>query len=194
MNNCIKRGKILTAAFLMILVATSSSWAINLSFSPEYVQKQVSDSLSVDLMVSGLEETNLAGFDLTVNFDDTILSFLGYSLGDGLGESMDLSGGDSGAGMFHIGEASLEWDLGFQPDSFSLATLSFEGIAEGLSDLFLSDVTLADDWGNSLQASLGNGSVLIGNTSAVPEPTTMTLFGLGLILMAGINRNMNRKA
>jgi len=78
-----------------------------------------------------------------------------------------------------------------QPDSFTLATISFTGISGGNSDLFFSNVLLADDlWPvGSLDATLGTGSV---DVAPVPEPATMLLFATGLAGFAGLRRKFKK--
>ena len=101
-------------------------------------------------------------------------------------EAMDLSFGNN------LVEVSCLWDFSLQPDSFTLASLSFIGISGGHSDLLFSNVLLSDDsWpAGSLDAILGTGSVDVA--APVPEPATLLLFGTGLAGLAGFRKKFKK--
>jgi len=181
MNRFTKKFLVLISIFCSILFLNTHVWAISLSFSPSTAEINIGGSIDVDLIISGLENDDLGYFEFDINFDDSILGFNSYSLGNGLGniaagDADDWSAGDLGGGTINLIEISYLLDLSFQSDSFSLATLSFTGVGLGSSPLSYSNIVLGDDWGGALSADTIDGSI-----DVVPEPATLLLFGIGFI-------------
>jgi hypothetical protein len=73
--------------------------------------------------------------------------------------------------------------------AFTLATFSFNTIAAGNSALSLTLNALGDANGDSLSATLQNGTI---NVTTVPEPATWLLFGVGLLAMFGMSRRSSQ--
>ena len=73
-----------------------------------------------------------------------------------------------------------------QAPDFILAKLSFDAIGAGTSSLTFSGVTLGDANGDPLTADLGTGSVTVESavSAAVPEPSSIILVALGLLMLA----------
>ena len=159
----------------MALILPVSAGAVSIAFNPTDTDAKAGDMFNIDIVISDLDVADLGGFDFNVLYDATILKFDDYELGSGLGdidlfEALNWSMGDpANSGTIHLSELSMLWDLSFQEDSFTLATLTFEGLSEGKSDLAFSNLTLSDDWGDSIHAEVGSGSVTI---DPVPEPST----------------------
>lgn len=168
-----------------------------IGFSPSNQNTSIGGSVSVDLVVSDLGDDILTGFDLSVLFDDSLLSFESFEFGTdcggfscldvlGLGSIQDAV--DWGFGEVEVFELSFDFDEDlelFQPDSFVLGTFVFGGLEIGVSalDIFVWDVAGAyvfdDDLGYEVASSLAvdaqSGSI------EVPEPGTMLLFLSGLL-------------
>ena len=181
--------KILSGLFLFIFLIfgfNSHASAALLYFTPNASVISTGDMVNIDIMISGLEEsTDIGTFDFNINYDDSILVYNSYILGNGLGvipdDTEDWSLGDLGGGIINIAELSDLDDLSFQPDEFTLATITFTGNTVGTSALSFSAIDLGDTWGAPVEFSQNDGSIQV-----VPIPASLYLLGSGMLFL--INR------
>lgn len=73
---------------------------------------------------------------------------------------------------------------GLQPDSFLLATLTFNGASAGTSQLGFGAVVLSDALGNVI----ANPTLVPASITVVPLPAAIWLFGSGVLGLIGIAR------
>lgn len=198
----ITRIKTLLAALAIVAFAQAPvSHAALLSLQPDTGIASNGDTVSFELFVSGLGNfgpDSLGGFDLSVSYDASVLSFADYSLGHFLGDlggftALDVSGGDSG-GAVNLAEISLLLPASLdalQPDTFLLASLSFDvvNLAPGTTTSLdiVGGAVLSDAAGAALPASTGRGATI----GAAPLPGTLLLI-LGGLLGWRASRNMNK--
>ena len=173
------------ALLTVLLMQTPVAHATLIALQPSSTYATTGDSISLDLVVSGLGSfgpDSLGAFDISVGYDPGVLSFTGYSLGNFLGnialaEAIDSSWGNLGNAV-NVAEVSLLSAIGLdtlQPGTFTLATLNFNvtNLAVGAETQLsvLSGPVLADAFGAPLSAtSTGPASV-----SAVSVPGTAFL-------------------
>jgi hypothetical protein len=173
------------ALLSVLLMQTPVAHAALIALQPSSTYATTGDSISLDLVVSGLGNfgpDSLGAFDISVGYDPGALSFTSYSLGNFLGnialaEAIDSSSGNLGSAV-NLAEVSLLSVIGLdtlQPGAFTLATLNFNvtnlavGTVTQLS--VLSGPVLADAFGAPLSAtSTGPASV-----AAVSVPGTAFL-------------------
>lgn len=191
------RAAVLAFATALALAPSGPARAILLGLDPASQTVGIGDPVQVDLNVSGLGDLSapsLGAWDVDVGFDPTILGFTGATFST----ELDLFGFGSLNGAFDLGgvvdifEVSLDLpsDLdSLQTGAFTLATLSFDALAAGVSALSLSVDDLGDSLGDRLVADQVSGaSVTVTAPVTVPEPGTLALFGLGLVGLAALRR------
>ena len=184
---------------LPLLLFPATSQAISINFNPLTQNIPLGSSFDVDIVVSGLEAVSpneiVSAYDLQVSYDESLLSTTGFSFG------FFLNGGDSflsfqdvdlsNSGIVNLSELSLLFDFELdplQPDSILLATLRFYALGPGTSSLtFIPDPTFGVDVkglnDQILPLSFNSASVTVVS-QAVPEPSTLLLFGVGLVFLA----------
>jgi hypothetical protein len=175
----------LLALLAVLFVQAPMAHSAFIGFQPNPVYANTGDSISLDLIISGLGEftsDTLGAFDISVGFDNSALSFSSYNLGGllgdvGLAEALDASTGALG-GTVDLAEVSLLSNLALdalQPSSFILATLNFDviNLAAGMTTQLsvLQGAVLGDVYGGSL-AVAGTGSASV---EAIPVPSTLLL-------------------
>ncbi len=179
-----KKRILILMSILIAISAAQASAGVVVSVDPVSQQAEVDDAVSVNLTISGLDLLDISAFDFDVAYDDSILAFVGYSFGNELGdiallEAEDISSGDLGNGVIDLSEFSYLFDLSFQGDSITVATLNFTAAAEGVSGISVTVDELGDESGDPVvDYIVGNGTV-----NVVPEPATilLSLAGLGFI-------------
>lgn len=182
-----------------LLFASIANANVILSLNPSTQDSTIGGVISVTVMVDGLGNFNpvsLSAFDLNIGFDTSALSFVGYTMFDGLGvastdfwdfssEAYDSSAGEVAPGLVHIGELSRLFALGddalwaFQPGSFALAELFFSVNSEVTSAISFVAAQLFDASGTADQIDITG----VNDTSVtgVPAPATLSLMGLALL-------------
>ncbi len=195
-----------SSTVLFFLFTTSSNATPILSISPETQTVSTGATVLFDVNITGLATgIALGAFDLNINFDSTLLSFNTMAFGDPLLRGIDqldpLNLGDSlslstpSFGLVNLIDTSL-YDqatlIAAQGSSFTLAVLSFNTLASGISPITLSINSLSNVNATTIQAAIQSGSVTIAdhpilNTeklNTVPEPATFLLLTLsGLVFL-----------
>lgn len=152
---------------------------------------QSNQSVNLSIVISGLDSgaaPSLSSYDFDVSFDPNKLSFASASFGDStLGNQLDLYGFGSNPttaqvtqpGILNLSELSFDsiTDLhDQQASSFTLATVSFNFIEYGNSDVNFTVNSLGDAEGNALYANNPLISIPV-----VPEQPVFLMMLTGLI-------------
>ena len=183
---------------LVLLGLGMQAHATVISFVPSDQNTSVGNTVSVDLVISDLGADFVSTFDLSIFFDDTIISFESFVFGSDCGgfSCLDVMGFDAniedvidwGGGEVEVAEVSFDFDEDLdllQPDEFVLGTFVFSGLNIGVSALdifvwevggaFVFDETLGFFVASSLDVDVVGGSI------EVPEPGTLLLLMSGLL-------------
>jgi hypothetical protein len=184
----------LAVVLLAFMAQANLAHATLLSLQPDTTVAGNGETVSLDLIVSGLGNfgpDSLGAFDVSVAYDTAVLSFAGYTLNNLLGDldlflAIDASGGASG-GAVNVAEVSLLSAVSLnalQPGEFLLASLSFDvlDLAGGASTQLSIQrgALLADATGSALQFSSAAPATVAGRVS-VPLPGTLLLVLGGLV-------------
>jgi hypothetical protein len=175
----------------LLLLSPSLGETVTLSINPGVTTIDMGQTFNVEIRINELEDIDLGVFDFNVLYDSSILNFTTYTLGTGLGDigvgdALDLSFGDDAAGTINLAELSLLSDLSTQENTILLATLSFNALTAGNSNLAFGGIILGDFFGDPIVSNFVNGNVVVN--APVPEPSTILLFGAGLAGLAAVGR------
>lgn len=181
--------KIIHSLLLAALLAAGVAQAQTVTPVPSSPTVMPGDLFTVDLVVSGLGDTpssTLGAFDLDFVYEPALLRFYGVVFGDGLdvldlGSLFSVSSSPGLISIFQTSFDSIDDLVALQPNSFTLATLSFKAIGQGISPLELFVNAFGDAQATSMPVEPGAGSV-----TSVPEPEAWALMlaGLGLTVVA----------
>lgn len=198
--------KLSFALFMSILALGGPARAAIISFSPSNTTIMVGNQGTVDITVSGLETGEaVGGFDLNVVFDPALLVLNQVNFGSALGMvNIDqFTSSIFGLGRIDFAAVSLADEstlLGLQIGTFMLAQLVFDSVGSGTSKIMFDAFTppgllLSDQFGNAIAITANNeATVRVDPAVAVPEPTTLPLLVLGILLIVGRNGRTARRA
>lgn len=155
MKNLNKKIQLLLAIFVGVVSADIQAAIIN--FTPNTQTVVLGDTVTVDVSISENNTTSkIAGFDLFMNFNSTLLSLSNVVFGTGL----DLLGLGSlqddvliSDGLVEVAETSFDSrdDLfALQPEEFVLFSLVFNTISTGTTNVALADQDLLTDPAKSM--------------------------------------------
>ena len=171
--------KNMLAAVILAAMATTAASAATLSLVPSTTSPAVGGVVSFNVLVSGI--TDLYGFQYSLNFNPAVFKAVSGTEGSFLaaGGSTYFSPGtiDNTAGKISFVFDTLLGPTTGVSGSGVLETLSFNVAATGSSTFTFSDVLFL----NSANADIAMTTTpLTLNVSAVPEPATYAMMGLGI--------------
>ena len=151
---------------------------------------EVGGAASVEVWVNGLNDEFVGAYDLTIDFDPLLVSFLSVDFGAGLDGPLDslqlVTAGTGNTNLYEVSFSGLFNQDGFT--AFRLFTLNFNTLAAGTSTFSFGTTLVSDALGGELLLSQLIGSSLTINPSTpsanVPEPAGTALLALGLLGLA----------
>ena len=182
----------LIAALLAGGAVLPADAAVILSVSPASQTVSLGGQVSIDVLISGLEDGGLdeivAAYDLSLSFDASILSYSSGTFFDLVDippvPDFSMTGVISWNSASFLDDATLQAQQG---NTVTLGTLVFDTLSTGTSPLTFTydDVTGLNS--DLLDYSVSNGSATVA-AAAAPAPQTALLLGLGALGMLAARR------
>lgn len=143
---------------------------IGVSVSPATANSNVGSTVVIDIMAGGSED--LFGFQFNMEYDDSVLSYQGVSVGpfleqDGYSTNC-LSPSTSTAGQINnyactrLRKSPEITPVGVTGDGL-LAKVTFSAISSGTSTITLTNVKLADSSAREVEPDVHNGQVIVSS-------------------------------
>lgn len=195
--------------FLALAFTAFPVWAVSLSLVPSATPINPGAQITVDVNIADLGNfgpDSLGAFLIEVTFDPSVLTFSGETYGSLLGDVDPIAFETDIVTTVGVGSVSFE-EISFlsalaldaiQPASFTLVSLSFSSNMAGMTTLGFGAVDLSDAGfpANTIFPDpLTTASVTVESATqppAVPEPSTIFLFGTGLLGLAAWRFKTNR--
>lgn len=170
---------------LFTLIFSLQAQAALLTVKLDRDQFVAGEDVIADIWVSELTGP-LAGFELSLWFDNSVFNFNQLTFGDKLNPLDQLLQGWSVNGnILNFYESSFDYDYELserQGLGFMLASINFTALKGGIFDLKLDSFLLVDTDGNEFNASLIK--VVDATGTVVPAPATALLLLPALLLLA----------
>jgi hypothetical protein len=191
----------LVLALSALVLAAPASGAILIRFNPSSSHIAVGDTVNVEMTISGLDDEILSAFDINLLFNSLILNNFAVTHDavphfGGLGNSyFDTDFGAGNTGVID-GSLLLDDELLGQAHACTVLSFSFQGLIDGFSLLGLGpDLDFERNFVGlnfaSLTVDVGSACVSVGTgvcATSVPEPSMLSLLGLGLAGFAFMRR------
>lgn len=177
-----------------LLGLASLSGATEISVAPSTQATTPGMPVTVDVLVSGLGDgtaPSIGAYDIRLGFDSAVLSLADPQTDITFGTGLDIFGFGTltdiqGTNPVDVAETSFDdpADIdALQPNAFTLFSVVFTALAEGVSAISVSVNSITDADGSALTIdSVVGGQVQV---SPLPIPGVAVLLSLGLGLMAG---------
>jgi hypothetical protein len=181
-----------------VLGMSTEAWGARVSITLEPAAQSIGigGDVQVDVVVHGLgnhSSPSLGAFDLTFGYNASIVGAISVTFGPwlDLGGAGSIQGYDlSVPGVSFLYEVSAESssDLNAQqPDSFTLSTIGFHGLAAGLTSIGLDSGSLSDEEANSLAFDFTGASItVLGGGTGVPDCGTTLMLLCGAVSCLGL--------
>jgi hypothetical protein len=199
-----KGGKMKKLIYLVLITAGMAATfnpaiAATLTIVPSSDTYVVGDSVQVDLVVSDLTAggpPSVGEFDIDITFEPE-LDFLSLEFGTFLGNPDDSTETEASSDLFgpflnlfeRSGLTPSALDA-LQPPTFTLATITFEAVMQGLTNIEGDIYAFWDTFGDDLitaHGPVGGAEIAI---NPVPVPPALLLLASGIAGLAGLKRNL----
>lgn len=177
--------KYLGAALLSFAAAQAGAATLTATASPN--PANVGQSVAVAVQI--IDVPDLFTYQFSISFDPTVLQATSVALGDILvtgGTSFGAPGAiDNSAGTISFFYNTLIGPISGVTGSGTLANITFQAVGAGSSTFGFTDIMLLNSGGEDIAFGVANPRV---DVSAVPEPATYAMLGVGLIGVAALRR------
>jgi len=188
------KSKIVNCVFVLSTLFATSANAVLITLSPSSQEVGIFQSVSVDVFVSDLSDTQALGaFDLELLFDPNIVTLNSITFGSGLGFSFQETFSVN-SGTQAVLESSLEFPsdlLAFQLSDFLLFTVNFVSTGFGETLVNLQNVILGDENGQEItDVSFNSANIRVSSPNLVNEPSHIALCLIALSFLAYRRKKM----
>lgn len=150
----------------------------------------VGDTVSLDFWISGLEGTDLGGFDMNLSFNGAVTGYQNTVFSTDLDDSLfyGLTALPTSSNGLYLSGFSLLADLSSQANTLKLFSLAFTAGQAGTSTIKLDDFILSDAMGSAFASDSYLAEITVNEkSSSVPEPSSLGLL-LGALAVVLIRR------
>ena len=172
MRDQLFNGKVLFSllAVVMCFGFTAMSYGqATVSVEPAEVESPAAgEGLTISVNIAG--GTDVAGYQVTVNFDPTALSYVSSANADYLPAGAFATPATTTDSSVTLGAASLGGAAAAADGT--LATVTFEVVEAKASAISLTDVLISDATANELEVTTADGMVTVAAAEEVAEETT----------------------